>query len=278
MKLWIWSDLHLECQGKAFPAKAPVGADVIVCAGDLCHAPDLARTAKEIVDRYGMPMVIVPGNHEYYRGSYPNHARSIAIDSVLMAEAAEASREWACPLHLLNDGVVEIDGVRFMGGTLWTDFSMGAESSTDIAWRMNDARSLSPDFRHIRHHAEQMLSPQDMLEMNGETRRFLLGKLAEPFHGPTVAITHFLPHPAATPTAYLGDGANFMYACGEKAFGALFESRDAPALWVCGHTHHPVDVEIGRTRVVCNPAGFSAAPDERNGGFRWDFVVEVGLP
>lgn len=276
MKLWIWSDLHLECQGKDLPAEAPAGPDIIVCAGDLCHAPDLASTAKGVVDRYGLPMVFVPGNHEYYRGNYPRHSRSMAVDRMLMAEAAEASRNWACRLHLLDDGVVEVGGVRFLGSTLWTDFTMGSDDPVDVAWRINDARSLSPDFRHVRHHGDHMLSPQDMLAMNAEARRFLLGEMAKPFDGPTVAVTHFLPHPAATPSAYQGDPANFMYACGEKAFGALLESRDAPALWVCGHTHHPVNVEIGRTRIVCNPAGFSAAPDERDGGFRWDFVVEVG--
>jgi 3',5'-cyclic AMP phosphodiesterase CpdA len=37
MKLWIWSDVHLEMQNPVFPDRAPP-ADVIICAGDLCHA------------------------------------------------------------------------------------------------------------------------------------------------------------------------------------------------------------------------------------------------
>lgn len=275
MKLWVWSDLHLDAQEVAWPASAPAGAQAIVCAGDLCHAPDLARTARGIVERYRLPIVFVPGNHEYYRGAFPSHARSLAVDRRLMAEAAEASRDWACRLHVLDNLAVELGGVRFVGGTLWTDFAMGDASEGEIAWRMNDARSLSPDFRHVRFRGDDMLAPQDTLEMHRETRRVILGELERPFDGPTVAVTHHLPHPAATPEAYRGEASNFLYACGEEAFGDAFMGPGAPGLWVCGHTHHPADVTVGRTRIVCNPAGFMAAADERANGFRWDFVVDV---
>src|SRR5919106_314252 len=66
MKLWIWSDLHLEMQDIPLPERAPDGVDVIVCAGDLCYAPHLGRRAFDIVHRYDLPLVFVPGNHEFY--------------------------------------------------------------------------------------------------------------------------------------------------------------------------------------------------------------------
>lgn len=275
MRLWVWSDLHLEAQERKFPDTAPAGASAIVCAGDLCHAPDLGRTAGEIVARYGLPMVFVPGNHEYYRGTFPPHTRSMAVDRRLMAEAEEASRGWTARLHVLDDGIAEIGGVRFVGGTLWTDFMMGADRPSDLPWRLNEARSLSPDFRHVRLRGDHMLEPQDMLEMNGRTRSFILDALSKPFDGPTVVVSHHLPHPAATPPVYAGEPSNFMYACADGAFANALEGSAAPELWVCGHTHHPVDLRIGRTRLVCNPAGFAAASDERSNGFRWDLSVDV---
>jgi hypothetical protein len=49
----------------------------------------------------------------------------------------------------------------------------------------------------------------------------------------------------------------------------------APALWVCGHTHHVSDVRVGRTRIVCNPYGYLRVPNERNNGFRPDLVIDT---
>ena len=65
MKLWIWSDLHLELQTPIFPEAAP-HADMRVCAGDLCRADALCDAARWIIERYRLPMVFVPGNHEFY--------------------------------------------------------------------------------------------------------------------------------------------------------------------------------------------------------------------
>ena len=36
------------------------------------------------------------------------------------------------------------------------------------------------------------------------------------------------------------------------------ERYDEPALWIHGHMHDPVDVNIGATRVLRNPAGYDA--------------------
>lgn len=275
MKLWIWSDLHLETQDVELPGRAPPGVDVIVCAGDLCHADDLRHIARWIVESLRLPVVFVPGNHEFYRGVDGSHLRSVSVDRRLMAEAAEQSKGWSHRLHVLDDGVAEFGGVRFVGGTLWTDFALGAVGDGDLAWRMNAARSMMPDFGQIRLRGNEMLSPQAMLDMHRETRAFISHEAIRPFAGETVVVTHHLPHPACTPDIYLGSESNYLFASSEEAFGVLMEGPNAPGLWVCGHTHHPVDVRTGGTRVVCNPAGYRAARDERENGFRWDLVVDT---
>lgn len=65
------------------------------------------------------------------------------------------------------------------------------------------------------------------------------------------------------------------FACSEHVFGDILDSDAAPSLWVCGHTHHPVDVTVGRTRIVCNPHGYMRVRDERENGFRWDLVIDT---
>jgi hypothetical protein len=123
MRLWTWSDLHLEMQEIALPSAAPDGVDAIVCAGDLSYAPDIEQHAFDIVHRYGVPLIFVPGNHEFYGGVRP--PRTKPSDHLLMKKAAQASRSsWAQPFHVLDDDTVELGGARFLGGTLWTDFKM----------------------------------------------------------------------------------------------------------------------------------------------------------
>jgi hypothetical protein len=66
-----------------------------------------------------------------------------------------------------------------------------------------------------------------------------------------------------------------MFASSERVFGDVFESNEAPALWVSGHTHHPSDVTVGRSRIVCNPLGYQRIQNERENGFRWDLVIDT---
>ncbi|WP_179298260.1 metallophosphoesterase [Mesorhizobium carmichaelinearum] len=271
MRLWIWSDLHLEMQDIALPSAAPDGVDAIVCAGDLSYAPDVERHAFDIVHPYGVPLIFVPGNHEFYGGVRP--PRTKPSDHLLMKKAAEASRSWAQPFHVLDDDTVELGSVRFVGGTLWTDFRMDLVNEADVRTRMQSALAQLADFSRIwLGHGEQ-LSPQVMLGFHLLTRGFIERQLAIPFDGKTVVVTHNLPHPTCTPAAYVGRETNYLFACCTEAFEGTLTSSAAPTLWVCGHTHHSSDVKVGRTRIVCNPRGYVAVASERDNDFQWDLVT-----
>jgi 3',5'-cyclic AMP phosphodiesterase CpdA len=272
MKLWIWSDLHLELQTPAF-ADSPPEADVIVCAGDLCRADQLGECARWLVDRYDLPIVFVPGNHEFYGGGAS--PRTKTADHHLMAEVAKASRSWRQPFHILDDSLVEVGGVRFIGGTLWTDFMMDLKDDGHFAWRVKWAPTQLADFSRIRLGENRRLTPSDMIDLHRLTRGFIESQLVIPFDGKTVVVTHHMPHPDCTPAAYRGWETNYLFACGKEAFEGILSSDAAPALWVCGHTHHPSDVMVGRTRIVCNPMGYLQIPSERANGFRWDLVIDT---
>lgn len=273
MKLWIWSDLHLEMQGVALPPIGPDGVDAIVCAGDLSYACDLERHAREIVNRYSVPLIFVPGNHEFYSGySAP---RTKPSDHLAMKEAAKASSSWRQRLHVLDDGLIEIAGVRFVGGTLWTDFRMDLADEADLPRRMRSAVTQLADFSRIRLGDGERLTPHAMLGFHRLTRAFIERQLAIPFDGRTVVVTHHLPHPDCTPAVYRGLDTNCLFACGSDAFEDILKSEAAPALWVCGHTHHASDVHVGRTRIVCNPHGYLSVRSEWNNGFRPDLVIDT---
>ena len=105
MKLNILSDLHLG-QGALPLPDAP--ADLVVLAGDI------ARPAQAIAwaAQWGRPTLYVAGNHEFYGSSLAATIRALKAASV------------GTPVRVLDDEAVVIDGVRFLGSTLWTDFRL----------------------------------------------------------------------------------------------------------------------------------------------------------
>ena len=49
--------------------------------------------------------------------------------------------------------------------------------------------------------------------------------------------------------------------------------RAGPPLWVHGHTHCSMDTQVGRTRIVCNPLGYSGWGE--NADFDGKLVISV---
>ncbi len=105
MKFHIPSDLHLE-KGDYTPAVP--AADLVILAGDIHKGALAVRWACREYPQ--LPVLLVPGNHKYY---------SSTIQAV-QKELREAAR--GTKVVILDNNPVTIDGVRFLGTTLWTDF------------------------------------------------------------------------------------------------------------------------------------------------------------
>ena len=296
MKLWIISDLHLEFGLFPFWPTLP-DADVCVAAGDI-HNPG-ARAIEWLAETIAprMPVVFVLGNHEFYGGGT---YREVIVDSLLAARRHPR-------VHLLDDGAVVIDGVRFFGTTLWTDYALGApddsgpardraimramsEASGQVADHRQIRLSGSPErdkmiARSLRREAGPGFDIRSAWELAGElmglwtpyaardahvaSRAFLEGAAAEPHDGPTVVVTHHAPHPDCVGKAFEGSPLNPSFVSDLRSVIHLLE----PRLWIHGHVHHNVDLVDGRsdTRIICNPRGYNG----ENAGFVPDLVVEV---
>jgi Icc-related predicted phosphoesterase len=247
MKLHILNDLHIEFAEFAPPA---TDADVVVLAGDIGVGMEGLRwAAARFPDR---PVVYVPGNHEFY------HHDLVLIDE-LKSRAPDH-------IHVLNDEQVVIDGVRFLGSILWTDFALFGEADTFFA-KQTARRNLS-DFSLIRHHGRRF-TPEDATRLHTASRGWLASMLAESFQGRTVVVTHHAPSSRSVHPRYARDLLSPAFA---SHLEMLMDGERA-ALWVHGHMHDPFDYEICGTRVVCNPRGY--APRALAPAFRPDFVVEI---
>ncbi len=271
MRLWILSDLHVPARvarTATMFADAMPAADVAVVAGDVCEGVEDAITFLARTITLKMPVVFTLGNHEYY-GEYVQEARRTA-------------RAWAdrtSNLYLLDDGEVVIDGVRFVGSTLWTDYHLSShgERARQIA-AMYAAERLLSDHNQILMEPERPgyiarnFSPRDALALHGASVAFLDHALARPHNGSTVVVTHHAPHPGSVSPRFEGDAMTPAFV---SNLSSLIDRRQ-PDLWVHGHVHQPFKYCIrpleGRTtKVVCNPRGYL----NENPLFDPQLVVEV---
>lgn len=247
MKIHILSDLH--CEFAPFEPCA-VEADVIVLAGDIGLK---TRGAEWALQAFSKPVIYVPGNHEYYGGSLGHTFNKLK------------ARTQGTHVHVLNNEACVIDGVRFLGATLWTDYAL--TGNPPIAqW---DAQQRLSDFKKIRDERFSRIRPYNISERHFVSRLFLQEALAEEFAGPTVVVTHHAPCELSLAEHYRREADHL-----NSAYASRMEHLMGPAaLWVHGHTHNSSDYELNGTRVVCNPRGY--LPSEPNPTFQPDLVIEV---
>jgi predicted phosphodiesterase len=257
-KLHVLSDLHTEFKPFTLPA---VDSDVLVLAGDIGVGIEGVKAARAWSE--AQPVVYVLGNHEYYKQRWPEHVQR-------MREAASGSR-----VYVLDDEVVVIQGIRFLGSTLWTDFRLHGDSA-EAQSRLVARRNMH-DYDTICHTEDRWLDPLDTQAAHEQSVRWLREQLVQPFNGPTVVVTHHLPSQRSIDPRFQRGGNDVL----NPAFASNLDHliRPPAKLWVHGHTHVAKDYELNGTRVVCNPRGY---PDEylREGdnGFDPGLVIELSTP
>lgn len=124
-RIHVISDVHLETGPYEFPQGLEF--DILVAAGDIGPV----EQAVPWLAALGKPVVYVMGNHEHYDRAF--------TETVTVAKTLAAGTQ----VHVLEREVVVIQGVRFLGATLWTSFGDWTPSLVQQAlFRMNDYRKI----------------------------------------------------------------------------------------------------------------------------------------
>jgi predicted phosphodiesterase len=250
MRLNVLSDLHLSLGPLAIPAN---DADAVVLAGDIARPKEAIAWASG----FAKPVLYVPGNHEFYGGS-------------IAGTVAELKRLSAgSDIHVLDDDEVIIQGVRFLGSTLWTDFMLFGEGERRAA-AMREAQRFMRDFSSIRL-GESPLTPDASAVLFKRHAAWVEAKLAEPHAGPTVVITHHAPSRKSVHPRF---AESLMNACFVSDAERLIDGRLA-RLWIHGHTHDSFDYSVNGTRVLCNPRGYAKDGVNENRLFDADLTFNV---
>lgn len=269
MKIWTISDLHIptkEALALRKPDRFP-DADVCIVAGDVCDSLNAAVNWLGKVIRPRMPVIWTIGNHEFYGASIEGGRKNAAF----LARALGVT--------LLDDTSAVIDGVRFVGGTLWTDFAIGIPSDAEqrqerIRTAMGAAKRGLSDFVNIYLQEYQrdniiprLLLPKDTAALHETTKKFIVKSLSDGFDGKTVVVTHHAPHPNSIHEKFKGDDTNGAFVSDLSDVIDTYK----PAAWIHGHVHQEFDYWLGASRIVCNPRGYRL----ENESFDFFKVIEV---
>ena len=256
MNIQLLSDLHLESNPNFVPQYAQ-GADVLVLAGDIgSYQTNSSLTRMGIADfglgrfaNWPCPVVFVPGNHEYDGQEF---------------EAAHQRMQEVCQrlgFIWLEREVVMLQGVRFVGCTLWTDFdaltsTQAAKTPVTIGQQLvaRDKAFRAASYALKKNHA--LINGQPMLAeglraLGLKNQAWLRQALSVPTAEKTIVVTHFAPSLRSADPRY---GIN----PGTAGFcNALDDLLPQAQLWLHGHLHCPLDYTVGGCRVVANPLGYA---------------------
>jgi predicted phosphodiesterase len=269
MKIQVVSDLHLEFSD--INIQNQNDTDVLILAGDILVADKLFKDGSDYGKRFRdflnrcsfqFPHVIyVAGNHEFYGGGhFYGHVNLL--------------REWCknnySNVYYLEDETKDINDVRFVGGTLWTDCNRGDPLTIlHLKDAMNDYRAIKNDKKGY-----IPIKPAETIERHVRTKEYIKTVVENSIENQKiVVVTHHTPSWQSCAPQFRHD---FLMNGGyHNNLDDFIMDQSKIKLWVHGHTHVSFDYTIGETRVVCNPRGYENNNYIENTGWNMHKIFEV---
>lgn len=241
MKIRLLSDIHLEVAknttkliSELIPKTKPddISDNVLVLAGDIGNPKsDIYKDFLRQISPYYGKIFVVTGNHEYYNNDRVDPISD--MDSYLQYLASKFDN-----VEFLQRKSYTYNNVRFLGCTLWT------YSDEKLAHYMNDYKHIqgfTPNKCNMLHHSNvQWLEEQ----LNRKCK-----------YKKTVVITHHMPTRQLISEKHKGSPFNVFYA---SDLDELVKQAD---MWLCGHSHDTLHVNIGKCKCYINSVGYEGEID-----------------
>lgn len=269
-RILYFSDIHIEIRARYTKPRTTwtdlyplqLGPDVSpmigivelgILAGDIGHGErtsDLSALlyAEQLAAFLEVPIVLVPGNHEYYGTEFFSARKALVCTN-------------CHGITVLDRGsaIFPFPGepVQILGATLWTDYKLLGDrdlAMTVARHRINDHRLITIDDRPF--------LPSDADDEHQASRAWIAACLPEPFDGKTIVVTHHVPHPAAKNPRFAEFDAlspAFLSDCSDLLDAAAAAGISA---WIFGHHHACIDMEHRGVKLLSAQWGY---PREETG-------------
>lgn len=281
MKLHVLTDCHLEFQKwRRTWDIASIDCDLHVLAGDIGNGFTGLEFA---LQRFTKPVIYVCGNHEFYSQRPMQDWWRKAREKVAGSH-----------IHLLENESVVIDGTRFLGATLWSDYRLFGDGRQEELGRL--AEKESNDFANIflsrrgpinqdadpyafgftRKRSGDRLTWKHVAKMHERSREFLEAEVDKAGNfDETVVVTHFAPSVNGIEDPACPNDLDASYASNLDHLVA----NPNVALWIHGHVHRAREYtgQFGG-RVVENARGYADSGPDSVPNFKWNLVVDTNQP
>jgi Icc-related predicted phosphoesterase len=191
-------------------------------------------------------IIFIAGNHEFYR-----QCRTTTL--TIYREAFSSHKM----IHFLENDYIDIDGVRFIGATLWTGFPLHSPKYT-LEEVMTYAKDNVSDFSLIADETNplKMFTPMIAKTLFNESKAEIIKILEQSNPKKCVVVTHFPPAKQVLHPLYPPDLVTSYFTTDCLDIINTYQ----PAYWFYGHNHWSDRTSIGSTKLVSNQFCY---PNER---------------
>lgn len=244
MKIQYASDLHLEFNENSRwlhdnPLQ-PVG-DILILAGDIGYIGDMMYALHPFwdwcADHYNQT-IIVPGNHELYKG----------FDINTLVDGWEL--EVRSNVKAVYNKVIRINDIEIICSTLWAKIHPADAYFTE--------HGVS-DFRRIKD-GEYRLSWGRFNDEHEKCVSFIRRSIETSNAKKRLVVTHHVPSFDLISEEFRGSRINGAFISDLNAF---IYSLPIDA-WIYGHSHRNIEARIGGTQFLSNQLGYVFANEQQS--------------
>lgn len=254
-KIYYVSDLHVDINGDYYKTNLPDDAaiSIMVIAGDIntgVQGNNAVRLIFDVLHWYSSKykhVVVTLGNHDFYGNFIEDVAEY--IDDLCVENCVTN-------IHILDtDGPhLALGGYNFCGDTFWSSLQHKAE---DPIFHLQ-LQFYIADFRNIKVHDDGYcvkMHPAYMVKLHKRAYDHIFDFLTNDTLDNKIVVTHFPPSKLSIHQDYADNvnGTNEYFVNNYSHIIAEY----GPLVWIHGHVHNNFDYMIAKTRVVCNPLGYS---------------------
>jgi len=278
MKIDFTSDLHLDFilgdDASCFDENkildlfnmsfTSTDADILIIAGDLSHYNQQTISfLKYMSEEHYKHVVCVHGNHDLYLldGDEKKLYKGDSFNRLIeLREEVEKLNN----VYYLDGDIIEIEGIKIAGSSLWYDYSYGLQNGLQ-AWEiqkyfienMKDAAVVMKSDVHTPHVYDHYSKPKtfiDNLEYAASQKEKLLKIVEE--GNPDIIVSHIPPDSELCKKSRKAKSNPLYKCCFYSTDTSEFDPYIEGKTWICGHIHDSVDITKRGCRFVSSPFGY----------------------